>query len=74
MVVFAPGPADEPCCLGPVHESHGAVVAQEEVVRDLSDRRALGVPVPPDGEQQLVVRWRQPCRTSLLGAPGFEMA
>jgi hypothetical protein len=50
------------------------VVAEQQIVGYLADRRTLGIAVTADGEQQLMVCRRQPRGQGLLGAPPLEMA
>jgi hypothetical protein len=64
-------PPHQPGGLGPVDQFHDAVVAQQQVVGDLPDRRGRAV-VAPDGEQQLVLRRREPGGAGLLLAPMEE--
>ncbi len=59
---------------GPVHQPDGAVVAEQEVVGHLADGRAAAVRMSPDGQQQLVLRRRQPGGFRLLLAPAEEAA
>ena len=59
---------------GAVHQPDGTVVAQQEVVRRLAHRGAAAVFVAADGQQQLVLRRRQPRRLGLLVAPAQEAA
>lgn len=59
---------------GPIDELDGAVVPQEQMVRHRRDRRAEGVPVPADREEQLVLGRGQSLRTGSLGAPAQEPA
>jgi hypothetical protein len=60
---------DQPILDGAVHEPHGAVVAQDEVVGELADRRADRAGMALDREQQLVLGRRQPCGICLIVAP-----
>ncbi len=72
MVVRVAYPLDQLGRHRPVHQPDGAVVAQQEVVGDLTDGRAAAVRVPPDGEQELLLRRRQSRRLSLLLAPAHK--
>ena len=65
-------PLDQPSRVGPIHESHRAVVAEEEVVRHLPDGRTAPVGVATDGEQQLVLGRREAGGLRLLVAPAKE--
>ena len=64
--------ADEPGPLGPVDELDHGVVAQEEVVGQITDRRTAVVAA--HGEQELVLGRGQPGRLRLLLAPAEEAA
>src|SRR5262245_41634777 len=55
---------DEPGAFGPVDELDGAVVAEQQMFRDVTDRRIARMAA--DGEQQLVLRRGQPGRLGLL--------
>ena len=59
---------------GPVDQPDGTVVAQQQVVGDLADGRATAIGMPPDGQQQLVLRRGQPGPLRLLLAPADEPA
>ena len=72
VVVAIRSPADEPGPLGPVDELDDGVVAQEEVVGEIADRRTALV--PPHGEQELVLCRGQPSSLRLLLAPAQEAA
>lgn len=74
VVLRAAGPPDEARRFCAVHETHGAVVPEKEVVGDLADGRAIGPVVPADREEQLVLRRGEPGCSSLLGAPSLEVA
>ena len=50
------------------------MVAHEERLRDLADRRAVPVAMPADREQQLVLHRSEPDRGRLLLAPAQEPA
>ena len=45
---------------GPVDQPDGTVVAQQQVVGDLTDGRATAIGMPPDGQQELVLGRSQP--------------
>ena len=74
VVLGVAHPLDQPGRYGPVDEADGAVVAEEEVVGHLADRRPPVVGVPSDGQQQLLLRRRQPGPLGLLLAPAEEPA
>jgi nucleotide-binding universal stress UspA family protein len=57
---------------GPVDELDGAVVSQQQVAGDVTDRRWRAV--TPDGEEQLVLRAGEPDRVGPLLAPALERA
>lgn len=63
---------EQPCRLGPVDELAGAVVAQQEVLGDVTDRGWLAV--APHRQQQLVLGSGQPDRPRLIVAPMREPA
>ncbi|MEA2564136.1 MAG: hypothetical protein QOH06_5640 [Acidobacteriota bacterium] len=58
--------------LRPVHQAHGAVVAQEEVAGRVADGRPARVLVAADGQEELVLGGRQPGGFGLFGAPMKE--
>jgi hypothetical protein len=64
--------ADQSGGVCPVDQPHCAVVAQEEIRGDFPDRRTSRIGVALDGEEQLVLRRGEPCRSSLLGTPPLE--
>lgn len=74
LVVDVPPALDEAEVLRPVHEPHGAVVADEEVPGDVGDRRPPVVGVPPDGQEQLVLGRRHVEPGGLLFAEAAEAA
>ena len=65
-------PAYQPRGLGPVHQLHRAVMAQQQRRRQVTDGRGLPVRVPPDRDQQLVLGGRQADRLRLGLAPVQE--
>lgn len=74
VVLLASLPHHQPCLLCPVDQANGAVMTQQEVVGHLANGGPIGAGVPPDGQEQLVLRRGQPRGTGLVGAPGFEVA
>jgi len=60
--------------LGPVDQFDRAVVAQEQVPGDVTDRRSPRIGVAADGQQQLMPRRREPGRSGLLCAPAEKPA
>ena len=72
-VVAVARSADEPGGLAPIDQLDGAVVAKEQGVGDLADRRGAGSGVSPDGEEQLVLGWGQAGGSRLLLAPPEEV-
>lgn len=74
QVVRVRSARDEPGSLGAIDQPDGAVVAQQEMVGDVADGRAARVGVTADGEQQLVLRGRQPGRMGLPFAPAQKPA
>ena len=72
VVIGIRRPTDEPDVLGPVHELHGAVVAQEQRPSKVRDGRSSGVVVAADREEELVLRGGQPGERRLLLAPPQE--
>ena len=73
-VIGIPSAGDESGGVGTVHETHSAVMAQEEVVGDLADGRTAPIAATPNGQKQLVLGGRQAGGFRLLLAPSFEMA
>jgi hypothetical protein len=65
-------PLDQTGGLRTINESDRAVVAQQEVVRDIADRGTGWIWMAPDGKQQLVLSGRQILRPRLLLAPAQE--
>lgn len=63
-------PGDEPGALSPVDELDGAVVAEEQVVSDVTDRGWRAV--PPYDKQQLVLRTGDARCLRLLLTPAKE--
>ena len=62
-------PLDQPRPLRPVDQPHGAVMAQQQIPGDVADGGTLPAIMPPDGQQELVLRRCQPRPLSLLFAP-----
>lgn len=58
--------------LRPVHQAHGAVVAQEKVAGRVANGRPARVLVAADGQEELVLGGRQPGGFGLLCAPMKE--
>ena len=65
-------PLDQTAGLRTINEPDSAVVAQQEVVRDIADRGTGWIWMAPDGKQQLVLGGRQILRARLLRAPAQE--
>ena len=74
VVLGVAHPLDQLGRHGPVDQPDGTVMAQQQVVGDLADGRATAVGMPPDGQQQLVLRRGQPGPLRLLLAPADEAA
>ena len=74
VVLVVPQAVHEPCCFGPVHEADNTVVAQEQVIGDLTNGRGGLVAVAPYGQEQLVLGGGQAGRPGLAFAPALEMA
>ena len=74
LVLGVAAAGDQARLLGPVDQADGAVVAEQEVVGHLADRRPARVGVAPDGQQELVLGRRQPGCLGLLLAPAQEAA
>lgn len=51
MVLGIPGADDEAGRVGAIHETHGAVMAQEQIVRRLAHRRSARVRVAANGQE-----------------------
>ena len=66
--------ADQARFLGAVDELHRAVVAQQQRVRKITHSRAAIAEVAAHGEQQLVLRGRDPGPDGLRLAPVQELA
>jgi hypothetical protein len=73
LVVVVVHALDEPGGDGAVHELDDAVMAQEQVVGDLADRRRAAA-VAADCEEQLVLGRRQSDLLGLVLAPSLEAA
>jgi hypothetical protein len=73
MVVVVADPSQQPCRFGAIHEAHGAVVAQQQLVGDVTDLGPPRITVPPDRKQQLVLGGGQPGRPCLGLAPTLEL-
>jgi hypothetical protein len=74
VVVAVLKPADEPSALRPVDQADRAVMAQEQVLGHVADRRAAPIGMTSNGEQQLVLGRRDAGRLGLLLAPAQEAA
>lgn len=72
MVVFVARPTQQPCRLGSIHQLDGAVVAQQQLVGDVTDLGPTRITVSSDGKQQLVLGRGQPGRSCLSLAPMLE--
>lgn len=71
VVVVVSTAVDEPCSLRAVDEFYGAVVPQHQVLGEVTDRRCVAVTA--DGQQELVLRWREPRGPSLVFRPVDEL-
>lgn len=65
-------PAHEPGAFRPVHQAHGAMALQQQVIGKLPDGRGLRAWVPLDGHEQLVLSRGKARRARLLLAPSHE--
>jgi hypothetical protein len=72
LIVVVVGSLHQPCSDGAVDELDDAVVAQEEVVGHLADRRRRSVAA--DGKEQLVLGTGEAHGLGLLLAPALEAA
>jgi hypothetical protein len=63
---------DETGGFGPIDETDRAVVAKEQVVGDVADRRSACVATPANGQHELVLGRRESDRTRLLLGPSEE--
>ncbi len=72
MVIVVADPAQQPCRFGAIHEAHGAVVAQQQLVGDVADLGPPGINVSSDRKQQLVLGGGQAGRSCLGLAPMLE--
>jgi hypothetical protein len=59
--------------IGPVHQSHRTVVAQQQVVGHLANRGSPRIFMTPYGQEELVLSRGQPSSVRLLLAPAFEV-
>ena len=66
--------ADEASAFGSVHQLDGGVVADEEVLGDVPDRRRLRAGVAADGQEELVLLAGEAGLLGLLLAPAEELA
>jgi hypothetical protein len=73
VILLVPGPAYQAIRISTVDETHRAVVAQQQVVGHLANGWALGIAVPSDGKQQLVLSGRQAGGARLLFAPPLKV-
>jgi hypothetical protein len=65
---------DQPGRRGSVDQLDGAVVTHEQVSSHVPDGRTARVGMPPDRQQELVLRRGEPGRLGLLAAPAEEAA
>jgi hypothetical protein len=68
------GATDKARGVGAVNEAHRAVMAKEQIVGHLPDRRPTRICMAPDGKKELMLSGRESRDTSLLLAPAFEVA
>ena len=74
VVVAVLNPADEPGGLRSVDQPDRAVMAQEQVLGHVADRRTAPIGMTSNGEQQLMLGRRDAGRLGLLLAPAQEAA
>jgi len=55
MVIAVSDPSQQSGRFGAIHEAHGAVVAQQQLVGDVADLGSAGIDVPSNRKQQLVL-------------------
>jgi hypothetical protein len=72
LILRIAGPLHQAGAHGPIDQLDGAVVAQQQVLGDIADRRRATV--SPDGEEELMLRSGDPDRLRLLLAPPQEAA
>ncbi|HEY2271675.1 MAG TPA: CBS domain-containing protein [Jatrophihabitantaceae bacterium] len=72
VVGLVAGARDQPGALAPVDEFDGRVVADQEVLGDLTDRRVVRARMPADREQELVLARGDALCLGLFRAPTFE--
>jgi len=72
MVIAVSDASEQPGRFGAVHEAHGAVVAQQQLVGDVADLGSAGINVPSNREQQLMLGGGQPGRSCPILAPMLE--
>jgi hypothetical protein len=69
MIVGIALTADQPSPLCSIHETDGAVMSQEQMVGDVSDRRPAGIRVRPHDQKQLMLGSGQSDSAGLLLTP-----
>lgn len=74
VVNLVPYPKDQSRRFSAVDQADGAVMAQQQVVRQFADRGRRVVAVASYGQQKLVLCRRQACCLRLLLAPTLEAA
>lgn len=72
MVIVVADPSQQPCRFGTIHEAHGAVVTEQQLVSHVTDLGPSGINVPSNCKQQLVLGGSQPGRSCLCFAPMLE--
>lgn len=73
MILGVTHSPDQTSGIGAIDQPDHAVMTQEQVVGDLSDRRSLLAAMASDRQQQLMLRGGEAGRTRLLLAPAQEM-
>jgi len=72
MVIVVADPSQQPRRFGAIHQAHGAVVAEQQLVGDVANLGPPGINVPSNRKQQLVLSGGQPGRSRLGFAPMLE--
>jgi hypothetical protein len=72
VIVLVDAAPDQTGGFGPIDEPNRAVMAKQQRLGHLPDRRAARLPTSTDRQEELMLRRRQPCRDGLLLAPVQE--
>ena len=72
VIVLVDSAPNETGGFGSIDESDCAVMAKQQRLGDLADRRAARLPTSTDRQEKLMLGRRQPCRSGLFLAPVQE--